>query len=330
MPNRLSHSQCEKYRTCPQAWHHHYVNRYRPIKVGSALPFGSAIGKAFEHGLKKLQDSSITKTIYEEFDEHWNKTEINGIVVDLKTTDQIEYSKYDLDKDLGSTPWESLRRKGHIILSKFENDFLPHVTKVYSTEEKVELFSGEDSSVGYADAVVDIATYDKPIIIDFKTTSMAYDENSVAESVQLSQYLHTLGEKYKTRTCGYVVFSKNIIKNKTKECSVCGHNGTGEKFRTCNNVIDGNRCEGAWNETINPEAKMQVIIDEIPEEFELSVIDSIGEINDRINSGIIDRNLSKCENNGYNRRCEYFNLCHNNNMDGLVQLENKALTDNKR
>ena len=111
MGNRLSHSAIEKWKFCNEAWRLHYVEKYRPIRVGSALLFGSALGKAFELGLKKLLDKSIKETIYDEFLIHWNSAPINDVMTNLESCDIIDYSKYDMDKDLGNTPWESFRTK---------------------------------------------------------------------------------------------------------------------------------------------------------------------------------------------------------------------------
>lgn len=335
MPNRLSHSACTKFKYCSKAWELYYIEKYRPKQVGSALLFGNAIGKSFELLLntKNLKEAQIL------FDKNWEEQEINGVVTKLKTCKDILYSRYDMDKDLGDTPWETLKTKGYLMLTTFNDELLPKITKVYSTEEKVELQSGEDISIGFADAVVEFEGYDKPIVLDFKTASWRYEMGSVQKSEQLSQYLHSLGPKYNTRLAGYAVFLKSIKKNKTKVCPECGNIGTGTKFKTCNNTVKGIvsknkqgvydaylgevRCNTEWVETMDPKCELQVIIDEIPEEFELSVIDGVGEINDRINAGDIHCEYSKCNNNGWGRACEYRNFCLNNDSSDLIKLEKR-------
>lgn len=325
MPNRLSHSQLEKWKFCQKSWEHHYVNRIRPVAIPSPLAFGNAIGKTFEHILKSGYNPK------DFFDEHWTTFEWNNKFVNLKESKDVVYLKSDHDEELGATPWESLRVKGHLMIDAFSDRFLPLVTNVYSTEEQVELFSGDDSNIGFADAVVDMIGYDTPIVLDFKTAGRKYEQNSVVESVQLGQYLYTLGDKYNTKLAGYIVFLKQIRKNRQKICSSCGHDGSGGKFKTCNSQIykdsldklEGfHRCNGAWIETIFPECDVQIIIDEIPVTFQEQVIDNIGLVNDLINIGTIEPNYDACDND-YGRRCQYYNLCHNSDMTGLVKLEDR-------
>lgn len=325
MPNRLSHSSINRFLQCQESYRLHYKEGYRPVEVGSALIFGSAIGKAFEFALNKTTELPNIATPKEMFDYHWQYQEINGVLTNLKEYPHIAYSRYDLDKDLADTPYESLRAKAHLMLETFEKEFLPLVTKVWSTEEKIELTNDEgDSSIGFADAVVNIIGYDKPVIIDFKTASRPYEQDSAATSVQLSQYLHVLSEKYdNTRTVGYVVFLKNISKNKVKVCSKCKHDGSGTKFKTCNQEINGDRCGGAWSEVSRPKAEMQIIIDEIPQTFEHFVIDNIENVNKAIKSDIYVKNINSCFDNGFGRSCEFVGLCHKGSIEGLTKVQKR-------
>jgi hypothetical protein len=332
MANRLSHSQIQKFQFCERAWYNHYVERLRPTSIASPLIFGSAIGKTFEHILQAFTNNQVDISIAKDFfDKAWTFQEFNNVTVNLKESINVVYSKSDFDIDFGETPWESLRTKAHLMIDSFITNFIPLLEKVYSTEEEVLLTSGDDSNVGYADAVVKLKGYDKPIVLDFKTASKDYEANSVKESIQLSQYLYTLGDKYNTNLAGYVVFSKNIKKNKKKICKICNKDGSGGKFKTCDNEVaqllsnppKPVRCNGEWEETLHPTCSMQIIIDEIPIEFIDAVIDNIGMVNDKINSGEITPDLTKCDNDGYYRPCMYRDLCHKNSMDGLIKLEKK-------
>ena len=244
MTNRLSYSQIEKFKFCPKAWEFHYVERYRTLEVSSALLFGSAIGKTFEHILDP-NHIHLYENDHIEFYHNFRYQKINGVEnVDTLLYPHVLYSKADTDIELltrdekigvsNELAWHSLIKKGYLIIDSFKKNLLPLITKVHSVEEEIVLTNEEgDSSIGYADAVLDIQGYDKPIIIDFKTAARPYEQNSVANSVQLSGYLHELGEKYNTRLCGYAVFSKNITKNRTKICKDCGFDGSGNKFKTC-------------------------------------------------------------------------------------------------
>ena len=329
MGNRLSNSSISRWLTCNESWRLHYREGYRPTELSSALIFGSAIGKAFEYILTKRNDIPTPEgqeakelTPKEYFDYHWLYQDVNGVLTNLKEYKNVTYSKYDLDQDLATTPYESLRVKAHLMIDTFISDLLPQIEHVYSTEEKVELTNEEgDSSIGFADAVVKLKEYYKPVILDFKTAARFYETDSVVTSVQLAQYLHTLGPKYETRLAGYAVFLKNISKNKVKICSKCGFDGSGARHKTCAAEIQEKRCGGEWTETLRPKAELQLLVDAIPESFENFVIDNVALVNDAIKTGIFVKNVSKCLDNGYGRSCEFLNICHNNSEEGLIKVE---------
>lgn len=341
-PNILSYSQIEKWKFCQTAWKNHYILRYRPIKISSALLFGSAIGKTFEYILNFTQ--SFDQSPNDFFDELWEHQEINGISTELKNNPNISYFKSDLDEELLTTDelnedknWHSLRKKGHLIIESFLNNFLPLVEHVYSVEEKAELINEDgDSVVQYSDTVCKLKGYDMPIVLDFKTASRAYEQNSVAESIQLSGYMHLLSDKYKTRTAGYVVFLKKIEKNKTKTCTKCGHVVLGGNLKTCNKMIEVDaghigindvRCHGEFKITIRPECKMQLIIDEIPEEIEDAVIEAMDRVNTEIKMAkehnIFLANTNGCENNGFGAKCDFYDLCCKGDATQYIKLEKK-------
>lgn len=337
-----------KYLFCGESWRLHYEERYRPLEIGSALLFGSAIGKTFEHILTPPDtQNKLFADEYQVFDYHWMHQEINGVMTNIQEYPHVVYSKYDTDRELltrqefgiaagneSLIAWFSLRHKAHLIIDSFKKNLLPLIEHVYSVEEQIELENEEgDTSIGFADTVVKIKGYDKPIILDFKTAAWEYEQDSVQKSVQLSQYMHVLGEKYDTRFAGYVVFLKNIEKNRVKICSKCGHDGSAGKFKTCNNEVradDGYknvsplvRCGGDWKETIKPECRMQLIIDEIPEATEELVIGNIAHVNAAINARIFPKNVNGCWNNGYNRPCEFVHLCWKNDTSKYLKLEEK-------
>jgi hypothetical protein len=328
--NRLSHSQINKFLFCGEAWKLHYLERVRPIEIGSALLFGSAIGKAFEAALKGEEALTV-------FDQHWLNQEINGVMEHIPTYPHVAYSKYDTDYDLLSKQhfakanndpqllaWYSLQQKAYLILKSFKNNLVPLIEEVYSTEELIELGNDEgDSSIGYADAVVKLKGYDKPVILDFKTAAWEYEPDSVQKSVQLSQYVHVLGEKYNTRLAGYAVFLKNMEKNRSKICKECKFDGSAGKFKTCNNEIKGKRCNGEWEETMNPECKMQLIVDTLPEAMEYFVVSNIENVSNAIKAKIFVKNVNGCYNNGYGRSCEFVGICHGGDQNKYVKLEEK-------
>lgn len=169
---------------------------------------------------------------------------------------------------------------------------------------------------------MELEGYDKPIIVDFKTAARPYSEDSVEYSIQLSQYLHYLSDKYNnTRLASYVVFLKKIVKNKTKVCAKCGFDGSGARFKTCNNSIGNDRCNGEWVEKINPKAEMQLLVNEIPESVEHFVIDNIETVNNAIKTGLFTKNVNSCKDAGFGRPCDFFELCWKKDASKLCKKE---------
>ena len=327
MGNRLSHSAINRYLTCAESYRLHYQKRIRTTEIGSALIFGSAIGRAIEFALNPAcTDLPNIASAKQMFDYQWQYQEVNGVLTNLEECNDIVYSKYDHDPELADSPYESLRVKGHLILDAFDKKFLPLVTKVWSTEEKIELTNDEgDSSIGFIDTVISMKGYDVPIILDFKTAARRYEEDSVQKSVQLAQYMHAVGSKYVTRLAGYAVFLKAIVKNRQKVCTVCSFDGSGSRFKTCaNETTEGKRCGGEWIEKTFPEAEMQLLIDTIPERFEEFIIDNIASVNHAIKAEVFVKNVNSCLDAGWGRPCEFYGYCHKGTMEGLTVVQEKA------
>ena len=222
--------------------------------------------------------------------------------------------------------WLCLRRKGRLMLKEFKRVFDENVLEVLGSQVKVELENENgDSVVGFIDFVVRWKGVEKPVIIDLKTASRDYDDDAVKKSPQLSLYVYSVSSKYEdTRNCGFVVLSKNINKNKHKKCSVCGHDGTGTRFKTCDNIVDEVRCNGEWNETIYPRARSQVLINTVSEVLTERVVENFNEINLAIKANIFPRNFQNCIKYG-SIKCPYYSLCHDNSKEGLIEKTDEKI-----
>jgi uncharacterized protein YciW len=211
----------------------------------------------------------------------------------------------------------SLRRKGHLMLDAARKQVLPHLTKVISTQAKIELANGDSTLLGYADLVAHWDDDLEPTVFDVKTSSIAYEEDSVKTSSQLCIYGHALGIK----KAGYLVFRKGILKNKVKKCSKCKYDGSSARHKTCPNEIGSVRCNGEWVETFDPQVEVQIIRDNIPAQLENIVLDNIDMIDKAITAKVFVRNFESCIRPW--GKCSFYNACYSNDFSDLDKEEKK-------
>jgi len=369
MPNRLSHSSISRWQQCPTSWKNHYVNRIRTTKSKAALLFGTALDKSISAILEQVDDQTGEQI----FDQYWRFQYVNGNQEYIPTLSSLVYAKTDFDEELVSDEgwskiestkeevlnliqrrnsegfdalsdeqksivnhayWWSMHTKGHLMIKAFRKKVMPKIKKVYSTQEEINLENDEgDSVIGFIDLIADIEGYDRPVILDLKTSARQYDEEtSVIYSPQLSLYTHAMSEKYNTRLAGYIVLNKAVIKNRTKICSVCNHDGSGSRAKTCDQetlqMVESKkgsaeklvRCNGAWNETLDPDIYVQFLVEEIPQATEDLIIENIIDINQSIKHNVYSKNLSSCL-NSFGSPCDYIDLCYKGKMDGLKEFE---------
>jgi hypothetical protein len=349
MANNLSHSSVSKFLQCGEAYRLHYQERLRSQVMGASLPFGTAMDAAINALLTSSGNPEET------FTKEFSSSFVNGKRVTLQDYEHLVYADADMDAELltdedrasfnadeyealrklkkevgykGMAPaqkvaynkvnWLSLRRKGLLMIDAYRRKIVPRITKIHAVQHKINLTNeAGDTVVGYVDLICDIDG--KTVVIDNKTSAQDYSEEDLLTSAQLSLYTHAIGEQYNTRYAGYIVMKKNIMKNRSKVCQSCGHDGSDSKAKTCDNIVNSKRCFGTWTETIKPDAHIQVLIDEIPIKTEELIMNNIDEVNRAISAGHFTKNLSSCLNT-YGSPCPYFSLCYKGKKDGLVKV----------
>lgn len=226
--------------------------------------------------------------------------------------------------------WLCLQKKGHLLLKAYHSDILPQIKRVLAVQKTVELDDGNGNILnGVIDAVVQLND-NKIIILDNKTTSTEYEEDSVKISEQLATYYAILNIfaddpenewDHKIDGAGYAVMSKKLIKNVTKVCKECGHVATGS-HKTCDNHINGVRCNGAWDKTVDFNVKTQFLTGNISEEYATTVLENATVVKTCIENGLFPKNFSACADQ-YGSPCSFYSKCHGGSNEGLIKLENK-------
>jgi hypothetical protein len=367
MPLKLSYSKVRTYTECAKKYDFHYNHRLREKVKSGALFFGTAVDKALEALCKnpeadaiavfdrfwseqdingkmvKLAESRLI--VYAKSDIDWDlltgedRDELAGYGAGLGCPDEaLEeiYAQADSAKAqraykpfpenlhlfMNYANWLSMRRKGYLMIDAFKAKVAHKIKKVLHTQLETILNDGENTVIGYPDLVC-IWEDDKETIIDFKTSSIEYERDSVRISAQLASYGFALG----IRRAGYVVFRKQIMKNRVKVCSDCGVDGSGGRHKSCAaSNAEGKRCGGVFTETIRPEVLVQIIVDDIPEQTENLVIENYNSVAKLINTGVFVRNLNAC-NQGYGP-CAYKGLCYRNDSSDLEKVEDGKTSRN--
>jgi CRISPR/Cas system-associated exonuclease Cas4 (RecB family) len=123
--------------------------------------------------------------------------------VDKKILDQTDQCVYNY------ICWNALRRKGHLLIEAFKQQVYPLIGEVLTLQEAVSLKDGSDELIGFIDM---IATFTDdpttPYVIDLKTASKAYKEDSVRTSDQLALYC----EYKQMDKAAFIVIEKTLRK----------------------------------------------------------------------------------------------------------------------
>lgn len=362
--NRLSFSSVSTYTQCSRKFYLHYRKRLRSKFTSGALLMGSAIDKGINNLLETRNLEEAIKTFDKSFRYNFINNEGHSIPESTLVTyakrdfDKELLLEEDLEKLKTSSTynpllffndilgqkeekgwenltdtnkrfynlanWLSMRRKGHIMLKAYNDKILPKIKQVLAVQKSIAIENTDgDKITGFLDLAVEWED-GKRYLLDNKTSYMEYDQDSAGKSQQLILYYHAEKENFKLDGVGFIVLYKMIDKNRTKKCSRCGKNGTGQRHKTCDAdfIFDINttRCNGEWIETITPECRIDIILNTVSEAAENLVIQTFDEANEGIKKESFGPNLSACEKPF---PCQFLNYCWKGKKDDLVKLESK-------
>lgn len=294
-PIKLSNTSVNLYKQCSYCWFLHYKENIRPVKTSSALVFGSALDAALN---KLLLTKNFTKAVVV-FEKEWNKyiedENINYFKNDLDEKLLEHFPFMGSDKGLAKKEWDSLLIKGQMLLEAYYQEILPKIKEVIAVQEPITVKNSTgDEIVGFLDLIVEWED-GKRYLLDNKSSSRKYEENSAKEGQQLPLYYFAVKNKYKLDGIGYIVLLKKIDMNKTKTCKNCGiiNNGAHKK---CNETVEigitegdkYGRCNGEFIVTSNPKVKIQYIFNEVDKEDVNRVLETFDEVNNAISNELFN------------------------------------------
>lgn len=295
----LSYSAAQKYILSARAYYLHYILRLRPIELSSALFFGNAVDIGLNDLLtQKMENKKIDiNQSIQKFLLAWATAEIEGKIVYLSQPGAIKYSKADLDESLFTdedketikkgtdASWLSLARKGTMMIEEYNELVLPKIQKVHFVQRNIKLENDQgDSFVGVIDFC---ATFDngKTYIVDNKTTSIKYKDDSVKNSEQLATYVEAMKDEIEIHGAAYVTVSKKV-----------------RKFK-------------------KPRVQIELIFDEISDEFIEKTFQMYDKVLHGIKMGKFECNPAGCCSQPW--PCSYQRYCASNGQDltGLKFVE---------
>jgi hypothetical protein len=301
---KLSHSSIQLYEMCPKAWDFKYNQGYRETILSSALFFGTAIGDTWgmmcldkKDNLTKDEKKIVGSDPYKFFLDKMTNVKHNGEDIYIPTKKDVMYFKADLDLDLLSTDeinnelsneWQSLVKKGYILIDAYRDEILPNIKKVHGLEIPISIKNEVgDSIIGFIDLLCEYQTDDgiKTILFDHKTASKPYPKNSIQTSQQLSLYTYDK----EIDLVGYIVAIKDVKKGK-----IGARKG---KF-------------------------LQVMYESIPEAKQEEFILNADIILHHIKNNEFPKNTGKCT-RWFGKTCPFYELCYNGDDSKLFKKGKK-------
>ncbi len=209
----------------------------------------------------------------------------------------------------------SLLEKGKLMIEAYKKHVLPKLTDIEDVQKEI---TWTDEHGNPFVLVLDFrGKYNgHPVTADNKTSAPnVYSETSVQTSLQFAVYTtHT-----KIKAAAYFVLNKQIQKNRIKTCSICNNDGTGKRHKTCDAIRDGTRCDGAWNESIQPEALVEIWMDEVPTAEQAIAQSALTSVAEAVKKNSFPKNLKSCIQQWGRRKskCPYYDYCRNGSTAGL-------------
>lgn len=251
----------------------------------------------------------------------------------LKEEKGFENLSSGMKQEYNLVNWMCLKRKAHIMLKAYYEKVLPQIKSVIAVQKRI-LVTGKtgDEIECYIDLIVEMND-GKKYVLDNKTSSIDYEQDSASKSQQLIMYYYAINKESKLEEkldgVGFIVMYKNIQKNRIKICENCGYDGTGGRHKTCDKMIfmgeineKTERCNGNWKETISPECKIDIILNKVTQPAQNLIIQAFLGANEGIKAKVFPPNVDSCMK--YGNKCVYYDKCWNGKDETLITLEKKS------
>lgn len=216
----------------------------------------------------------------------------------------------------------SMLRKGYLMLDSFYINILPKITRVISTQTKVDVQDGAGNEItGYIDLLCTMENYELPngrkltaddlVVADVKTAGITYwsklDDLTGSDQLDLYAASPQVQSISPTNLISYMAVSKQVSKDEKSFCKSCG-NEKNSSHKTCNAEIEGKRCNGEWNEQVTYFCESKIVIGERNMQEAAKVFEDFDHVVRGINSEVFPRCRDACD--AYGQICEFKSICN--------------------
>lgn len=214
----------------------------------------------------------------------------------------------------------SMLRKGFLMLEAFHKDILPKITRVISTQTKVDVSNGLGDEInGYIDLLCEMDGFELSngrkltndlVLADVKTAGQSYWEklDDLTRSDQLDTYLASpaVQSLQATNLIAYLAVSKQVSADETYHCESCG-NIKSSSHKKCNAEIEGKRCNGEWKGSVKYFCQTKIVIGERDLNEAVQVYQDYDHVVRGIKAEVFPRNRDACD--AYGAICEFKSIC---------------------
>lgn len=325
---KLSYSSMEMYKLCSYKYYLHYIKNLRSIYTSSALIFGNAIDLGINRILlekkKELSEEEIKSLETSEFDIFYKAMEtvqINDDIVEVKSSDRVQYYKGDFDLDL-------LQEEDYLTINEqfslTTSDIPEFIDNCFYTIKCKEKLSKKDNQI--YNNIAWLCLKKKGILLLKAYKDEVMPQIKEVHNIQRSVNLPNEFGDYIT---GFVDFEatfidgiKRVVDNKTSsEAYKLNSVETSPQLALYSEYLENRHCSYVVLikklRKKEPRVRVQIIFGTITDNLLNSVFEQVGTIEIGIKSNEFKKDFNNCFHFG--KPCPYFAFCRDSNkLDGLV------------
>lgn len=333
---KISHSAVSEYLECSQKYYLNRIEKLRSIKVNSSLIWGGAIDEGLNELLKtKMDPPELFPTPYKAYMTKWEKSEINGIVHDLKFCELIEYSKKDLDLNLFTqSEYDQIREvysdcgDPALFAIHIENLRAAHpwwsYSKMEPDDKKAYNFLCWLSLARKAQYIFEaykneVLPLIKRVIAIQKEIALVNDDQDTVtgfidlQTEMMDGSIRILDNK---TTSDFKYYKEDSVRISGQLSLYCFSENVGKAGYIA--ILKDIKADGRKKGSL-PTVKIKIRLDDIDPTFQEQTLQKFNITNKNIKLGVFEKLKDESLCVAYGRKCPYSDFCWRNSIAGLIK-----------